>query len=512
MLKAPGNKTRTPPHWQFQTQRKWSAFEKSIGKNEKQALDDLLEAIVDACVSNVAVLDEAGTIVYANKAWSLLQQGTVPEAGFDTAPCDFENLKRLTGTEPDAGAETTLQNDIQDILDGRQKEFHRRYYSTSLLDQRPFVMHAARLSLPDSSFRVLITREDLTSPRGDLRHSEERLAQLLNTTKIVAWEADARGQRFTHVTEQAAKLLGYPENAWYEAGFFASHIHPDDRQRVLATLRRQTRITKHFDLTFRMVGSDDRIVWVQNLVSIAGESGHTHGFMIDISDRKRAEEALRSLGSRLIAAQEEERKRVARELHDDLSQRMAVLSIELDQMAHGLQRSLGLRKRFEQLQLQANEIANDIHRLSYKLHPSKLDHVGLAAAVKSLCEELAVQNGKPRIHFHQTGLPAEVPKDVTLCVFRIAQEALRNCVKHSGAESAQVVLTKANQVIRLSVSDNGCGFDMKSGVMDKGLGFISMKERLRIVGGEINISSSPRRGTRIDVSVLLSREPSNSNP
>ena len=211
-----------------------------------------------------------------------------------------------------------------------------------------------------------------------------------------------------------------------------------------------------------------------------------HGFMIDISERKRAEEALKYLGSRLIAAQEEERKRVARELHDDLNQRMAVLSIELEQLGQKIQKNNSLRKRLHKLQLQAQEISSDIHRLSYQLHPSKLDHLGLAAAVKSLCDELSlVQSGKLRIHFHQSGLPADLPKDTTLCIFRITQEVLRNCVKHSGAESAQVVLTKTDHAIRLSVSDNGCGFDTRSDLMEKGLGFISMQERLRLVGGEI---------------------------
>jgi len=115
-------------------------------------------------------------------------------------------------------------------------------------------------------------------------------------------------------------------------------------------------------------------------------------------------------------------------------------------------------------------------------------------------------SGKPRAHFHQSGFPADIPKEAALCSFRIAQEVLRNCVKHSGAESAQVVLTKTNHAIRLSVSDNGCGFDTKSDLMEKGLGFISMKERLRIVGGEIKICSQPLRGTRIDVLVPLNSE------
>src|SRR6185369_3972830 len=113
------------------------------------------------------------------------------------------------------------------------------------------------------------------------------------------------------------------------------------------------------------------------------------------------------------------------------------------------------------------------------------------------------QSGKPRVHFHQSDVPPDLPKDVTLCIFRIAQETLRNCVKHSGADLVQVVLTKTDHALHLSISDNGCGFDTRSELMGKGLGFISMHERLRLVGGEIKICSQPLRGTRIEVLVPL---------
>jgi PAS domain S-box-containing protein len=366
-------------------------------------------------------------------------------------------------------------------------------------------MHAARLNLPGSTFRVLMTHEEIPASREDSRHSREHLTQLLETTKVVSWEAEVEDQRFTCVSEQAVKMLGYPASDWYEPNFLASHIHPEDRARVLTTYRKQTRPAEHFELTFRMIGNDGRVAWVQNLVSVMPENGgvaRMHGFMIDISERKRAEETLKFLGSRLIAAQEEERKRIARELHDDLNQRMAVLSIELEQLGQKIAKSPALRKRIQKMQLQAQEISSDIHRLSYKLHPSKLDHLGLAAAVKSLCDELSLR-GKLRVHFHQSEVSADLPNDVTLCLFRIAQETLRNCVKHSGAEFVQLLLTKTDHAIRLSISDNGCGFDTRSDLMNKGLGFISMRERLRLVDGEIKICSEPQRGTRIDVLVPL---------
>jgi PAS domain S-box-containing protein len=463
--------------------------------------DDSLRAIVDACVSNVAVLDESGSIIYASKAWDVLERNFAEKTG--AAPL-FDSCKRFTESEVDEDPSISLADDIQSILIGKQKEFHRKYYFHSLPESRPFVMHAARLNLPELTFRVLITHEELPSVREYFRDSKERLLEFLGT-RILAWEGEVEGQRFRYVSEHAVEMLGFPVTKWYEPNFLASHIHADDLHWVLAAYQKQTCISEHFDLTFRMSASDGRLVWVQNLISVGSQSDGTkklHGFMIDVSERKRAEEALKALGGRLIAAQEEERRRVARELHDDFNQRLAVLSIELEQLGQKIQKPLGLRRSVQRLQDLTQEIAAEIHRLSYKLHPSKLDHLGLLAAVKSLCAELS-EGGKLNVEFHQTGFPFALDRDTTLCLFRIAQEGLRNCVKHSKAESARVVLTRSRNVVRLVVSDNGCGFNTKTALMEKGLGFISMKERLHILGGEMNVYSKPLHGTRLEVSVPL---------
>ena len=473
--------------------------------------DGLLRAIVDACVSNVAVLDESGTMIYASKAWGVLPRNSLEKCGAE--PSYFEGFRRFTNSELDEEANITLADDIQHILFGDEKEFHRKYYCNALIESRPVLIHAARLNLPGATFRVLITHEELPFVRDEFRDSKERLIDLLGT-KILSWEGEVEGQRFTYVSDHAVEMLGYPEAEWYEPNFLASHLHADDMHWVLAAYEKQTHLTEHFDLTFRMWAGDGRLVWIQNLISLGPKSdGATklHGFMIDVSERKRAEEALKDLGGRLIAAQEEERRRVARELHDDFNQRLAVLSLELDQLGQKIQKPLGLRQSVKRLQAQVQEIAAEIHRLSYKLHPSKLDHVGLAPAVKSLCAELT-ERGKLKVEFNQTGFPAVLDRDVTLCVFRIAQEGLRNCVKHSGAESARVMLTKTRNAVRLVVSDNGCGFNTKTALMEKGLGFISMKERLHVLGGRMNVYSRLLRGTRIEITVPLRSEPDSPNP
>ena len=338
--------------------------------------------------------------------------------------------------------------------------------------------------------------------------TDEQLSNLIEDAGIVVWEADAENFEFTDVSEEAVKLVGYETEEWYRPDFFASHIHPDDRERVLAIRRNHHEPDHHYDFEFRMLAKDQHIVWIRNLVEVVAES-HKHcrmrGFMIDITDRKRLEETLRELGGRLIGAQEEERSRIARELHDDVNQRMAVLSIQLEQFQQDLHMSPDLSQRFQNLQEQVQEISRDIHGLSYRLHPSKLDYLGLGAAVESLCAELK-ESGRLQIEFQQARVPASLPQEVTLCVFRIAQEALHNCVKHSGARAVEVLLEKTNNEIHLWVSDNGCGFDPESELTRKGLGFISMRERLRQVDGCIHIHTRPLRGTRVEVSVPLIRE------
>src|SRR5215213_9196499 len=482
-----------------------AAKQTSVRTDTGGSPDDLLRAIIDACVSNVAVLDESGSIIYASKAWSLLEHSSKPQADrHDKALAGFQNCERFSESGLDEEPNITLADDLKGILSGKVKEFHRKYYFRSLKERRPFAMHAARLNLPPSTFRVLITHEELPVAQEEFKNSKERLLELLGT-KILAWEGEVEGQRFHSVSEQAIEMLGYPVSSWSEPDFLASHVHADDLHLVMAAYQKQTNIMEHFDLTFRMWASDGRLVWVQNLISVVSrDPGKTrlHGFMIDISERKRAEQALKDLAGRLIAAQEEERRRIARELHDDFNQRMALLSIELEQLGEKIEKPLELRKTVQSILDQANELSAEIHRLSYKLHPAQLDHLGLLAAVKSLCRDLT-QSGKLKVDFHQAGFPGELDKDITLCVFRIAQEGLHNCVKHSGADSVKVLLRKTRSAVRLSVSDNGCGFNIKSDLMEKGLGFINMKERLHLLGGEMIVTSEPHRGTRIEVSVPL---------
>lgn len=468
--------------------------------------DEFLRTIIDACASNVAVLDESGAFLYASQSWKAFWKANSSSVNFRDAAF-FSGWKRFDDRTSDGKARATLSDDICRLKEGTAHEIQGRYCYHGQTEPVHFAANAARLDLPESGFRILITFEDILPSREALRRNDKRLSHLLEKTKIVVWEAEVHPLRFTYISKEAVAMFGYPLAQWYEPEFLASHIHSDDRERVLSRLRKRSRMVEQFDFIFRVITRDGKVVWVHNLVNTISTGCHSnslHGFMIDVTERKCAEEALRDLGGRLITAQEEERSRVARELHDDLNQRMALLSIELEQLRQNQHDRGDLQSRLQALQTQAQEISADLHRLSYKLHPSKLDNLGLVPALKGLCQELS-HSQQLKIEIHQKGVLSTLPHDLTLCIFRIVQEALSNCVRHSGAKAVEVVLEQTASAVVVSISDNGCGFDPESPFLKQGLGLISMRERVRLVHGEINVFSRPQRGTRIEVSVSLRR-------
>ena len=218
----------------------------------------------------------------------------------------------------------------------------------------------------------------------------------------------------------------------------------------------------------------------------------------DVTDSKRASALNRELAQRLIAGQEVERQRIARELHDDVNQRICLLNIEIDRLA--MKVSAGPRERLRQLSTLAGEIASDVHNLSYELHPSKLHAIGLVAAVQAMCRDASTPD--LRVAFSHCGIPPAVDADLSLCLYRIVQEALHNIARHSRASDAQVSMTTAECHIALEVSDSGVGFD-PANLASAGLGLVSMQERVAALKGQLAIHSAPGAGTRIEARIPL---------
>jgi two-component system NarL family sensor kinase len=221
----------------------------------------------------------------------------------------------------------------------------------------------------------------------------------------------------------------------------------------------------------------------------------------DISERRRSEEKLQALRNRLTRTQEEERSRIARDLHDDIGQRLALLTIDLEQMKLASQQDgLAFASELETLVRTAGEITSDVHNVSRRLHPSQVELLGLAPALNNFCREFANRNSM-RIQFTSACLTCKVPEEASLCLFRVAQEAIRNVHKHSGCREALVELDEISGSLRLRISDRGSGFDPTAAETSQGLGLLSMEERLRSMGGELFVHSRPGGGTCIEASI-----------
>jgi PAS domain S-box-containing protein len=216
----------------------------------------------------------------------------------------------------------------------------------------------------------------------------------------------------------------------------------------------------------------------------------------DITELKQAESIVSSFSQRLIQAQEQERAAVARELHDDVIQRVALAVLNLEGMITDLTTSAEVKSEITGVMEQLRELAVDIQALSYRLHSSKLEQLGLRGAAASFCKEVSAKH-KVKIEFQSKDVPENLPTEVSLCLFRVMQEALQNSTKHSGSTHFQVSLTGGSDEMQLTVRDSGKGFDPREALHAKGIGLASMKERLKLVNGQLSIQTEPGRGTEI---------------
>lgn len=226
----------------------------------------------------------------------------------------------------------------------------------------------------------------------------------------------------------------------------------------------------------------------------------------DITERRQAEEAIRSMNRRLIEAQEQEAARIARELHDDINQRLALLAAKLDVLQQDLPASTAeIRSAIAEVSKEIESLGIDIQALSHRMHSSKLDILGLSSSAASLCREFSARQGV-EILFQSENIRRDLPREISVCLFRALQEALQNAIKHSGTRRFEVSLHGESTHIELVVRDSGTGFDPKTAMTGTGLGLMSIGERLKLVDGELVIDSQPHRGTEIKARVPITQK------
>jgi PAS domain S-box-containing protein len=236
--------------------------------------------------------------------------------------------------------------------------------------------------------------------------------------------------------------------------------------------------------------------------NLDGMPGGVLIFSEDITRRKQIEESLSEIPRKLIEAQERERTRIGRELHDDIGQRLALLSVQMQQLQDDPLILSDTRSRMGELQKQTSELAADVQSLSHELHSARLQYFGIAGAMRGFCQEFGEQQ-KVEIDFQAHDLPSLVSPDTSLCFYRVLQEALHNSAKHSGVRRFEVRLWGTSDEIHLTVRDSGAGFEREAAKESRGLGLISMEERLKLLKGTLSIESQPKHGTTIHASVPL---------
>jgi PAS domain S-box-containing protein len=338
-----------------------------------------------------------------------------------------------------------------------------------------------------------------------VRESEERFRLVANTAPVMIWMAGP-DKLCNYVNQPWLDFTGRPLGAELGNGW-AEGIHADDLERCMDTYSRSFDRRQTFEMEYRLRRHDGEFRWILDTglprFNPDGSFAGYIGSSLDITERKLAEEALASVGRRLIEAHEEERTWIARELHDDIGQRIALVCVELErQDPHAAGARLGVLDYVRRACEHLSDLGKDIQALSHRLHSSKLEYLGFVSAAKSFCRELSEQRNV-HIEFRHSDIPSTMPKEVSLCLFRVLQEALQNAVKHSAVQNFTVEMYGTKEGISLIVTDSGIGFDWHDAMDHKGLGLISMRERLRLVNGELSIRSEPGRGTTVNARVPL---------
>ena len=332
-----------------------------------------------------------------------------------------------------------------------------------------------------------------------LRESEKRFRLIANTAPVMIWMSGAQKQ-ITYLNQTWLDYTGRPSAAVLGQRR-AQVLHPDDEARSLEVYEKAFEQREAFQMEHRLRRHDGVYRWVVTAgvprYNVDGSFVGYIGTAVDITELKLAEEALSTVSQKLIEAHEEESSRIARELHDDINQRLAVVAMRLGYLKKRPPASAsGFEQEIGEVSQQIVDLVSDIQALSHDLHPPKLKLLGLEAAVAGFCEELSRRHGVT-IDVHFENIPEALPPEISLCLYRVLQEALQNVVKHSASRHANVSLNGHIDTIDLTVKDSGTGFHPLEAMRGPGLGLTSMKERLRVVGGQLSIHSQRGRGTMI---------------
>jgi len=500
--------TQPRPHWYprvvAQLQIVADIFGNALARQRaEQARNrtELLEAsILNSLLSRVAVIDRGGMVIARNTKWAEFVScggGSKTRVGLGANYLEICSSGKLC--MPAAETRRGLEN----VLTGARQLFEIEYPCPESEGQRWYHMSVVPLT-GQAGGGAVILHTDITDRKraeAELKQSEERFRELADELPILMWMREP-GKDVIHVNRFALEMTG-----WKPADFtltqWLAAIHPDDLKQHWQTFVDAEAARKKYTLDYRYRHASGEYRWLLDCgvprYHADGSFAGYVGIALDIHARKEAERERFRLAGKLLQAQEEERSRIARELHDDIAQRLALLAIWMQKLEnptsiaeadHGV----------SELRREAMQLSLDVGSLSHQLHSSYLEHLGLAAAVENQCKEFSAAH-HVQIRCTIEDFACAPARDVSLGLFRVLQEALRNALRHSHAECVQVTLSAGTAGLRLQVADNGIGFDPQAMSGCEGLGLASMRERLRLLGGELSIFSAPGGGTRLEACI-----------
>lgn len=350
--------------------------------------------------------------------------------------------------------------------------------------------------------------------RETSRRNEEQLELALNAAQMGTWDWHIEDNE-TKWSDQTKRIFGFlPTDSEVTPEAFYEMLHEGDRQIVKEAIEHAVRECGPYAAEFRMPQPDGSVRWVSGqgkvLVDDAGRPIRIVGVNADITTRKRSEEELRernrqirALAGRLISAQESERRRMSRELHDELSQKVAALAVAISHLKRKVpdtrQQTIAA---LDALYQDANDLTSRIRQLSHELHPATLEHLGLEKALSAYATQFEREE-EIETSFKSKVSSKSIPFEISVCLYRVAVEGLRNIAKHSHSRSASVSLQEDGNNLILEIADSGRGFDIEIARTGEGIGLVSAEERVRLLQGQLVIQSDLRTGTKLIAKVPL---------
>ncbi len=390
----------------------------------------------------------------------------------------------------------------QDVLSGLVSFRNKLAFAIGAI----FICGMVFSTLGAKAWLIFKEEEKRKQAEKKLKESEAKFRSYIESAPLAIFVADREG-RLMDFNFAALNLLGY--DAAILSNMHILDLHPEgDREKVLrefATLLE----TGHVETEIRVKKRDGQIIWV--LLNVAMFSDRLSlGYCQDITEHKQAEEMLRQhekelmmLTGRLISTQEEELRRLSRDLHDDLTQRLAVLAMDAGMIEQQLRpMKTPVAEETRDLKLKLIEVSEEVHDLSRQLHPSILEDLGLVQAVQSECATFTKRTGIV-VSLVPGDVPPAIPNEIALCLYRVIQEGLRNIDKHAQTNEVSIALQGIDDGVGLLIQDFGIGFDLRNVQEKIGIGLAGMRERVRLVGGTMLLQSEAGKGTEIQISIPL---------